>query len=675
MQTPLDDYDPDTSQPKASSSKMSHARTAGKGKSPLHIALETVLAVERAKVLTGPSDCVGVLVYNVDSSKAPVIKLPASLGGLLLENFGEGTVLFQPMRQISAEEIKRIKDFVEEANEELGKQSDKLAAGERRSQPSTISQQFPPLSVESPIDVADVFECCNHVFRDLGKTIIGAKRVLLITNNDRPELELGQGDRDLSIDPREPARTRFRDLASFGVSVMPFFIPQPGKDFDDERYWNDVLDRPDPEEGDGDADVDDDANGGAMNLHRNNKVIAADGLDKLQSLMEERLLRSGTKRALFRVPLRLGGGIEIGVTGYSLIASVQRPTYKYYDMSRRQPEEVKVKTSFTSAMTGAALEPGQIGFAYSFGKSDAPTSLQDNYWAEDKKEGAGTEEEEQEEEDDDDDDVAAAAQSKGGKSAPPTIRTRITFTESEIRQFKTLDLEPQIKILGFQDPSALRFEHNVKHSVFVYPDESAFVGSTRTFAALLAVCAKRNRHAVALALLRRNATPIYCCLIPQPETYGEDGSQDKPPGFHLVPLPFADDIRDRPDKIDPTFAKCTEEQKVAMTEVTKKLRLRGNGYQSQSYPNPGECCTSSVESKCVGADAPLFSSALQYFYAKLQSLAFAEDSFDPNQTEDKTLPQVDKMHQVREKPGPGMHTEGGPLIPFAFLLRRSAARP
>lgn len=39
--------------------------------------------------------------------------------------------------------------------------------------------------------------------------------------------------------------------------------------------------------------------------------------------------------------------------------------------------------------------------------------------------------------------------------------------------------------------------------------------------------------------------------------------------------------------------------------------------------------------------------ALQFFYAKLQSLAFAEDSFDPNQTEDKTLPQVDKMHQVR----------------------------
>lgn len=40
----------------------------GKGKSPLHIALEVVHAVERAKALTGPQDSVGVLFYNVDVS-------------------------------------------------------------------------------------------------------------------------------------------------------------------------------------------------------------------------------------------------------------------------------------------------------------------------------------------------------------------------------------------------------------------------------------------------------------------------------------------------------------------------------------------------------------------------------------------------------------------------------
>lgn len=44
----------------------------GKGKSPLHIALEVVHGVERAKALTGPQDSVGVLFYNVDVSLSTV---------------------------------------------------------------------------------------------------------------------------------------------------------------------------------------------------------------------------------------------------------------------------------------------------------------------------------------------------------------------------------------------------------------------------------------------------------------------------------------------------------------------------------------------------------------------------------------------------------------------------
>ena len=42
--------------------------TTGKGKSPLHIALESVLGVMRGKILSGPSDFIGVLIYNLDVS-------------------------------------------------------------------------------------------------------------------------------------------------------------------------------------------------------------------------------------------------------------------------------------------------------------------------------------------------------------------------------------------------------------------------------------------------------------------------------------------------------------------------------------------------------------------------------------------------------------------------------
>jgi hypothetical protein len=40
----------------------------GPPKSPLHMALEAVLKVERGKVMSGPNDSVGVLLWNVDVS-------------------------------------------------------------------------------------------------------------------------------------------------------------------------------------------------------------------------------------------------------------------------------------------------------------------------------------------------------------------------------------------------------------------------------------------------------------------------------------------------------------------------------------------------------------------------------------------------------------------------------
>ena len=74
----------------------------------------------------------------------------------------------------------------------------------------------------------------------------------------------------------------------------------------------------------------------------------------------------------------------------------------------------------------------------------------------------------------------------------------------------------------------------------------AYTGSTRTFAALLQSCLKQNRHALALCRFRTNITPEFAVLIPQDETFTEGGGQDMPPGFHVIVLPFIDDIRAPP---------------------------------------------------------------------------------------------------------------------------------
>ena len=80
-------------------------------------------------------------------------------------------------------------------------------------------------------------------------------------------------------------------------------------------------------------------------------------------------------------------------------------------------------------------------------------------------------------------------------------------------------------------------------------DNQTYSGSTRTFTALLKSCLKLDRHALALCRFKRNSTPEFACLIPQEETFGKDGGQDLPPGFHVIVLPFRDDIRGAPKNI------------------------------------------------------------------------------------------------------------------------------
>ena len=55
---------------------------------------------------------------------------------------------------------------------------------------------------------------------------------------------------------------------------------------------------------------------------------------------------------------------------------------------------------------------------------------------------------------------------------------------------------------------------------------------------------KKGKIGLVRALTRRNASPSFCVLLPQEEGVG--GGWAEPSGFHLIPLPFADDIRAAP---------------------------------------------------------------------------------------------------------------------------------
>ena len=99
--------------------------------------------------------------------------------------------------------------------------------------------------------------------------------------------------------------------------------------------------------------------------------------------------------------------------------------------------------------------------------------------------------------------------------SPSFLSMQVFYTSEEVRSFRTLGLKPGIKLLGFKDESEFAIEDNIKHAYFIYPDESTYSGSKRTFTALLKAVKKKGKIGLVRALFRSNSTPIFCAMCPQ----------------------------------------------------------------------------------------------------------------------------------------------------------------
>jgi len=129
---------------------------------------------------------------------------------------------------------------------------------------------------------------------------------------------------------------------------------------------------------------------------------------------------------------------------------------------------------------------------------------------------------------------------------------------------------------------------------------------------------KKNKIGIVLALTRRNSSPLFCALLPQEEKVDESGWSD-PAGFHLIPLPFADDIRTAPVE---KAVRASDNVKDAARAWIDKLSVKNGAYPPDSYPNP----------------------ALAYHNAQLQASAFREQ-YNPDSFEDLTEPKTEMIHK------------------------------
>lgn len=194
---------------------------------------------------------------------------------------------------------------------------------------------------------------------------------------------------------------------------------------------------------------------------------------------------------------------------------------------------------------------------------------------------------------------------------------QVSFTTEEQAKLRNFG-DPVIRIIGFKPRSSLPIWASTKHPTFIYPNEDEFVGSIRVFAALHQKLLQDEKIGLVWFIPRKNATPVLAAMLPGEEKLDDNGIQFLPSGLWILPLPFADDIRQNPET---NLVVAPEPLIDHMRTIVQQLQLPKARYDPRKYPNP----------------------SLQWHYRILQALALDEEL--PEQPEDKTIPrykQIDK---------------------------------
>ncbi|XP_041472414.1 X-ray repair cross-complementing protein 6-like [Lytechinus variegatus] len=292
--------------------------------------------------------------------------------------------------------------------------------------------------------------------------------------------------------------------------------------------------------------------------------IIPDASEKFDQLLARVRAKDHKKRTMGRIPFSLGKGLELGVGIYNLVRQQNRP-YPI-KLHRQTNEALKGKSKMYCEDTGELLMPSDI----------------------------------------------KKYQTYGGKN--------IIFEKDEVAEVKKF-YDPGLLLMGFKPRSALKKYFHVRPAQFLFPDESSVSGSNTVFNALLQRCSARDVVAICRYIPRKNTSPKFVALLPQKEELDEYSVQIAPPGFHLIFLPFSDDIRTLEH---PTNPRATPDQIDKAKKVVKSLQFK---FSSENFENP----------------------VLQTHYRNLEALALDRDTAD--EMVDHTAP---NNEMIEKRAGPAI---------------------
>eukprot|EP01117_Protostelium_nocturnum_P007205 TRINITY_DN2579_c0_g2_i1.p1 TRINITY_DN2579_c0_g2~~TRINITY_DN2579_c0_g2_i1.p1 ORF type:complete len:759 (-),score=325.99 TRINITY_DN2579_c0_g2_i1:69-2345(-) len=272
-------------------------------------------------------------------------------------------------------------------------------------------------------------------------------------------------------------------------------------------------------------------------------AINFDASSKFEELRARVRRKEFKKRSLARIPFHLGPDIEIAVRLYALVHNTKKGSFVWMDSKSNQM--LTTTTKWVCEDTGTLLLDTQIKSGLNYGGE------------------------------------------------------KVLFSKEDLSQIKVVG-KVGVYLMGFKPKDSLKDFHQLRPSNFLYPDEPVVKGSTVTFAALLERMRQRNVIAICRFMPRITSSPKFVALVPQEETFDEDGIQTSPAGFHVIYLPYADDLREinvGPQK------KASVDQINAAKKMVKSLRIK---FDSRNFENP----------------------ALQKHYAALQAIALDREEVE-----------------------------------------------
>lgn len=213
-----------------------------------------------------------------------------------------------------------------------------------------------------------------------------------------------------------------------------------------------------------------------------------------------------SKRAVMRTTFTLGEGYTFGVAIYLLVSKKRRPNKIELDQGDHEP--VRRVTQSICDSVGKPLQTDEIRYRYELPclKSTAKKEL----------------------------------------IADDSLRSELPavwgFTRQEVEDI--CGITPKgITLYGFKKRSALRPEYTMRAPYFVNPDEASYEGSKTLFIQLLDSMLRTGVIAIVRMSLRKGSPPRFAAMVPQEAVRHEDWKRRVPPGFHLHPLPYKNDLR------------------------------------------------------------------------------------------------------------------------------------